>query len=217
MDNMENKLICEIGALGMATKALSEPTADDIRRAEKEFDRENEPIEWLLTELFERFPANMDFGEVVLKTKVLNVLYSTQIRAVIVVARHILTLAVDTDLRAGKPEVVDRIARVQLKGKTRSNFSFASKYCQWHQPAAYPIYDGNVEACLWRYKNQGGIFGATLAERGIVFRRYGYGYAEFVRIVNAFRDAYKLTSFTYKQLDKLLWSLGGRLLPVEKE
>jgi hypothetical protein len=35
--------------------------------------------------------------------------------------------------------------------------------------------------------------------------------------VNTFRDAYKLTSFTYKQLDKLLWSLGGRLLSVEKE
>lgn len=128
-----------------------------------------------------------------------------------IVARHIVSLAIDADLGAGKHELVSKIARVQLKGKTRSNFSFASKYCHWHHPAVYPIYDGNVEACLWHYRKQGGRFADTLAERGIPFRRYGYDYPEFVRIVNAFRDAYKLTPFTYKQLDKLLWSLGGTL------
>ena len=147
-----------------------------------------------------------------MKTKVLNVLYSTQIRAVKIVARHICSLAIDLDMRAGKPEIVDRIAKVQLKEKTRSNISFASKYCHWHHPAAYPIYDGNVKACLWYYKKQGGSFADTLADRSIAFPQYGYDYVEFVRIVNAFRDAYKLTPFTYKQLDKLLWSLGDTLL-----
>jgi hypothetical protein len=85
----------------------------------------------------------------------------------------------------------------------RNNFSFASKYCHWHNPTAYPIYDGNVEACLWFYRKQDGF--AT-------FARDGYSYPEFVRRVNAFRDFYGLTSFTYKQLDKLLWYLGDTLL-----
>jgi hypothetical protein len=196
----------------MANPVLPQPTADDVIRAEKKFDEENGPIEWVLTQLFQKFPENTDFGEVVVKTKVLNVLYSTQIRAVNIVARHICSLAIDPDLRAGKPEIVDRIATVQLKDKTRHNVSFASKYCHWHNPTAYPIYDGNVEVCLWHYKKQGGSFADALAERGIAFQRYGYDYAGFVRIVNAFRDGFKLTSYTYKQLDKLLWSLGYTLL-----
>jgi hypothetical protein len=138
----------------MTGPVLPPPTADDVIRAEKKFDEEAGPIEWVLTQLFQKFPENTDFGEVVVKTKVLNVLYSTQIRAVNIVARHICSLAIDTDVRAGKPEIVDRIATVQLKDKTRHNFSFASKYCNWHNPT-YPIYDGNVEACLWHYKKQG--------------------------------------------------------------
>ena len=44
-----------------------------------------------------------------------------------------------------------------------------------------------------------------------MFRRYGYDYPEFVRRVNAFRDFYGLTSFTYKQLDKFLYYLGYTL------
>ena len=140
-------------------------------------------------------------------------MYTTQIRAVNIVARHICALGIDPDLSAGKAEIVDRIARIQLKDKTRYNVSFASKYCNWHNSTAYPIYDGHVEACLWHYKNQeGSSFAAARAERSVAFPRYGYDYAGFVRIVNAFRDAYNLTSFTYKQLDKFLWSLGETLL-----
>ncbi len=176
---------------------------DEVTRASKKFDEEYGPTEWIVTELFEKFPQNTDFSEVVVKTKVLNVLYGTQIRAVNIVARHICRLAIDADLRAGNPEIVDVIAKVQLSDKIRNNFSFASKYCHWHNPAAYPIYDGNVEACLWFYRKQDGF--AT-------FARNGYDYPEFVRRVNAFRDFYCLTSFGYKQLDKLLWYLGDTLV-----
>jgi hypothetical protein len=139
----------------VANSVLPRPTADDVIRAEEKFDKDNRPLEWVLTQLFQKFPQNTAFEEVVLKTKVLNVLYSTQIRAVNIVARHICSLAIDPDLRAGKPEIVDRIAKVQLKDNVRYNISFASKYCNWHNPAAFPIYDGNVEACLWHYKKQG--------------------------------------------------------------
>jgi hypothetical protein len=198
----------------MATPILPRPTADEVIKAEKKFDQENGPVEWVLRQLFEKFPENTDLREVAVKTKVLNVLYGLQILAVNVVAKHITDLGIDPDLRAGKAEIVDRIAEARLSGdKIRHYFSFASKYCSWHNPTKYPIYDSNVEACLWHYKNQeGSRFAAALADRVIAFPRYGYDYAGFVRIVNAFRDGYGLTSFTYKQLDKLLWSLGDTLL-----
>jgi hypothetical protein len=187
----------------MTTPILPRPTADEVIRAEKKFDEENGPTEWVLTQLFQKFPENNDSEEVIVKTKVLNALYSTYILAVKRVATHITNLGIDPDLRAGKPEIVDRIAKVQLQnGKTRNYFCFASKYCSWHNPMAYPIYDRNVEACLWCYRKQYGF---------AMFRRYGYDYPEFVRRVNAFRDFYGLTSFTDKQLDKFLFYLGYTL------
>ena len=82
----------------MGSPILPRPTADDVIRAEKKFDEENGPIEWALTQLFEKFP----------------------------------------DLKAGNPEIVDRIAKVQLSHKIRNNFSFASKYCHWHNPHGVP-------------------------------------------------------------------------------
>jgi len=102
----------------MAGVVLPWPTADDVIKAEKKFDEENGPIEWVLTQLFQKFPKNIDFGEVVVKTKVLNILYSTQIRAVNKVAKHICSLEIDTELKAGKVEIVDQIANVQLEDKT---------------------------------------------------------------------------------------------------
>jgi hypothetical protein len=198
----------------MATPILPRPTADDVIRAEKKFDEENGPVEWVLRQLFEKFPENADFGEVVVKTKVLNVLYGLPILAVNVVAKHITDLVIDPDLKAGKAEIVDRIAKVQLKGgRIRHFFSFASKYCSWHNPTEYPLYDKNVDACLWYYREQDNfdkfprIPGCPLNSAP-----YGCDYPEFKRRVGAFRDFYRLTSFNYKQLDKLLWSLGDTLL-----
>ncbi len=195
----------------MAKSALLPPTPDDVVKAERAFDEEEGPIEWVLTELFRKFPDNSNPVEVLTKTKVLNLLYSTQIRAVDAVARHICRLAIDQHLFFFNDYLFYEISTIKLKSQTRHNFSFASKYCHWHNPTAYPIYDSNVEECLWRYRKQPGAFDDMLKERGIKFPRSGYDYPEFVRIVNAFRDAYHLNAFTYKQLDKLLFSRGRSL------
>ncbi|MGA2905827.1 MAG: hypothetical protein ABSD98_18535, partial [Candidatus Korobacteraceae bacterium] len=187
----------------MSNPSLSRPTVDDVNKAEKKFDDENGSIEWLLTQLFEKFPDNTGPNEVLLKTKVLNLLYETRILAVNAVAQHITSLVnIDSCLTAGSPDAVDLIVSVKLGDKVRNNFSFATKYCNWHNPAAYAIYDGNVDACLWCYKKQDSF--TTFARQDL---RYS-GYPVFLRIVTAFRDFYGLNSFSFKQLDKFLWEKG---------
>jgi len=195
--------LSERTGLVIKTRVLPCPTADEVIAAEKIFDEENGPAEWLLTQLFQRFPNNTDLNEVALKTKVLNLLYNTQIRAVNIVASHIIGLGIDSSLSDGSPDAVDLIAKVRFGDKERNNFSFASKYCNWHNPTAYPIYDVNVEACLWRYKKQDGF---------AKYPREGYQYPDFLNIVTAFRNFYGLDSFTFKQLDKYLWYQGEKLL-----
>ena len=179
------------------------PTVDDCKEACERFDEENAPAEWLLEQLFQKYPRNNDPTEVLLKTQVLNALYNTHIIAVRKVADHITSLAsLDSLIAAGSPDAVDLITHVTISGKKYRFFSFASKYCSWHNPTAYPIYDGNVEGCLWYYR---------MRDEFTTFARDGYDYAEFVRIVTAFRKHYGLDSFTFKQLDALLYYRGAEL------
>jgi hypothetical protein len=63
------------------------------------------------------------------------------------VALHIHRNAqyVDSALAAGSPEIFDKIARVTIRGKEHNFFSFATKYCSWHYPEVYPIWDSRVD------------------------------------------------------------------------
>ncbi len=61
-------------------------------------------------------------------------------------------------LDTGSVQLVDMIARVRVgEDKQRNYLSFASKYCTWHRPKSYPIYDSRAEKCLWAYKLQFGL------------------------------------------------------------
>ena len=114
----------------------------------------------MLKELFNQYPGNRDLRHVLWKAVTLNSLYSTQIPIhseerpnIVDVARHIHKNAekIDSALAAGLPEVVEKIACISVQGKKdRINFSFATKYCSWHRPEAYLIYDSNVQRYLER-------------------------------------------------------------------
>src|SRR5206468_1151652 len=98
--------------------------------------------------------ANTSLEDILLKVVALNDLYRTGILATYRVAEHIFQLNIDPLLEAGQSEAVARIARVQLGTVARNNYSFATKYCAWHNPDAYPIYDSYVDNLLWGYKKQ---------------------------------------------------------------
>jgi hypothetical protein len=195
-----------------STDRVYAPTADRVLAACEQFDQDERPTEWVLTQLFQKFPENTDFDEVVVKTKVLNILYSTQIRAVNEVARHICNLAIDPDLRAGKPGIVDRIAVVTMSatGKKRRNYSFASKYCSWHNQRSYPIWDSRVRAYLtWLRQRPEGRF---LVKNPDSWTEY----AEFVDMINNLRKLDTLGECSFKEIDKFLYTEGGKLI-AEKE
>jgi hypothetical protein len=204
----------------MKTTTLPTPNENLVRSACREFDNDNQLTEEGLDVLFSQYPGNRDLRQVFLKVVALNALYTTRLPIysttlpdVEDVARHIVQQgeAIDSALAVGSIGIVERISRIAvLRKEDRNYFSFATKYCSRHKPSAYPIYDRNAEACLWYYKKQHGF-----AE----YRREGYDYAEFVRIVAAFRDfpSYGLAScgFNFKEIDKFLYLYGGRLFTVD--
>lgn len=114
------------------------------------FDQENAVTEEALRKLHMQFPANTNEAEVLLKVLVLNKLYSTQINDIDIqpLAHHIARLNIDSLLSQGSLNAVDLIA---IRPELDREYSFATKFCSWHNPASYPIYDRNAEEYLWAY------------------------------------------------------------------
>lgn len=154
-----------------------------------------------LTLLFQNFcPHHDNIVHVLLKVSALNDFYSTNIYNTHAVAKHIVALKVDQRVAAGDHSVVNQIAAVSIGGKARNCYSFASKYCNHHNPEPFPIYDSYVEKMLLHFQK---------AER---FDTFGKGelkqYERFVGIIHAFRKHYSLAQFSLRQIDIYLWLAG---------
>lgn len=182
------------------TKQLVEQYLSDFRRSERYF-----LADQAITTLFNMLPANKSLDHVLLKVTVLNDLYGTNIYGTFDMARHICSLPVDAALRERSTNIVDQIANVTFSGKSRQVFSFATKYCSWHDQDNYPLYDFYVDKLLMAYRSKDKF--AVFAK--IDLRRY----ASYKIAVSSFRDHYDLNEYSFKQLDKFLWLYGKHLFP----
>jgi hypothetical protein len=146
--------------------------------------------------------SNSDDGCVIAKVAVLNALYATRIMNIYPVVNRILELDVDARLAAGDEKVVNEIAWVKLGKKKRMLLSFASKYCHWHEPERFQIFDSRVEAMLLKYRRRFGF---------AKFRNWELrDYPSFSRVINDFRAFFGLKDFSRKEIDKFLWVEGGQ-------
>lgn len=185
---------------------LPTPNVDLVKEECRLFDEEPsiQLGENALKELRERFPQNTVASQVLLKVLVLDRLYHTRIleKHVEGFARHIAGLDIDSLLAMNSLDAVRKIYGCPELG--RVYYSFATKFCSWHKPEVYPIFDSYAVECLWAYRKQ---------DHFAQFLRQDLWYYEkFVTAVTAFREFYKLDGLTFREIDKFLWSSGYRIL-----
>lgn len=154
--------------------------------------------------MVEAFPLNTETGEVLAKVAVINALFGTNIYDPVPVAHHIRDLDIDEALSGGDLGLVERIADFRTERNERRLYSFASKYCAWHRPDHYPMYDSRVDASLWHYRKR---FAFTKFTRVSLSQ-----YPAFFRVIHSFGVAYGLEQFSLRELDKFLWLRGRRLI-----
>lgn len=148
--------------------------------------------------------SNMD--DVLVKVCSLNALYSTNIYALLVVAKHIIALDIDAALSKADTTIVNAIANVKMSsGKGRHCYSFATKYCSHHKPTEYPIYDSFVEAMLVHFRNSDDF--CNFSNQDLK------EYMSYKNILKKFRKHYDLESFNLKQIDQYLWQAGKKYFP----
>jgi len=195
---------------------IIKPSPDDIRQAGAEFDTENKILEEALQELFGQYPHNIHPAQVLLKVTALNTLYSThiplygaRIPTIFDVVEHIVSLETDSDLERGDDGLVNRLAKTEIpRKKTYYYYSFATKYCSWHNSDAYPIFDGNVYAYLCHLVNHDCL--DRFAQNDM------WDYPKFKRTVEGFKERNRLGEFTFKDIDKFLY-LQGRMVLRDRE
>ena len=160
-----------------------------------------------LDALFSAYPKNTCPWQVLLKVTALNALYKTRIMNVYPVVETILGIGrkLDSLVSRGDPMAVDLMKMVKFakRGKTMNFFSFASKYCHFHKPNRYPIYDQYVDAALRKLRRD-----KMLAFESDALNREAY--APFKSVVDAFIERYA-AGCSYDAADKFLWRKGKRL------
>jgi len=193
---------------------LPAPTLEFVKAECDEFDREpsTQLGEEALDQLRVQFPGNKEISHVLLKVLVLNKLYSARVHDndVETLARHIAALGIDPLLAEGSSRAVHLIT--DCPNLRLHYYSFATKFCSWHNATAYPIFDGNMNECLWSYKRQ------DPEKKFAQFRREDLkDYEKLIATVNDFRSDYKLDSLTFREIDKFLWRLGAEILKERRE
>jgi hypothetical protein len=160
-----------------------------------------------LNKLFWQFATtNNSLDDILIKVATLNDFYSTHIKSIFTVARHIHRLNIDKRLQIGDEALVDEIAGVTMpNGKVINHFSFATKYCSHHNVDDYPIYDSYVEKllCYFRDVDRFASFHKTDLKKFVIFKQ----------VILEFRKFYSLENFTIKEIDKYLWQLGKESFP----
>ena len=150
-------------------------------------------------------PENKKIEHVLLKVSVLNDFYSTHIFDTYSVAKHIIKNDIDTRLKANDYSLVNDIARISIKDKSKNFYSFASKYCSHHKPISYPIFDSFIEKMMLHYK---AIDGFNSFAKGDL-----KDYGRFIEIIKSFQSFYKLEKFSLKEIDIFLWLAGKEWFP----
>lgn len=138
-----------------------------------------------LNKLFMKvYPNNTDINDILIKCSSLNDFYSTNIFSIFPVAKHILGLNIDERLKNKDTSLVNDIAKLNINGKEKCFYSFATKYCSHHFPNDFPIYDSFVEKCLMYFKKKDKFY--NFAKEDLK------DYAKFKNILLHFKKYYNI-------------------------
>lgn len=156
------------------------------------------PVNVMFKLCLETYPKNDNFEEVLLKCATIDAFSSTNVYDLQSMARHIVELNIDDRLKNGDLSLVQDIGEIEFSGKKRILYSFATKYCHYHNPEIFAIYDRYVDKVLCAFLNDFSNYKANQLR----------DYKVFTNVLHDFRHHYGLENLSLDDLDKYLWQLG---------
>ncbi|MBR4240523.1 MAG: hypothetical protein IKQ03_14145 [Prevotella sp.] len=151
-----------------------------------------------ISKICQAYPNNNNLEEVLIKCAVIDNFSSTNVFDLYSMAEHIIDKHIDEKLKKVDYSVVIDIAEINIGGKKRNFYSFASKYCHYHNPEGFAIYDSYVAKILCSFPND---------FRKVKENNLREDYKTFIDVLNDFNEHYRL-NLSFFNLDKYLWRLG---------
>jgi len=151
----------------------------------------------LIIKEFQKYNKNIKLREVAYKIELVNKLYNCNLMMPKEkVAKYIIDLKLDNKLTHSNPSIiVEEISNIKLPDYLKSiGLVFASKYCHFHHPSRFPIYDKFAGIGLSQ------LFGKKL-------NYYEKNYSKFKIDLDTIISSLSWES-SYKEMDKLLWLYG---------
>lgn len=198
--------------LKKVTNCNDEPRKD----SEKIYYSAYKNAEKALEKLIKKFPGNKSLDEIYLKVTAINSLYSTNIYDTYKMAYHIFKRVnekkeEDIDARLEKTdldhELIHDIAtghkiKRSEGGKTMIFYSFATKYCSFHKPEKYAIYDTLIQSRLIKHYNEN--IAKPKKEKKVRYEDLRE-YKRFMEVINEVKKHYRLDDISLKEFDMYLW------------
>jgi hypothetical protein len=91
-------------------------------------------------------------------------------------------------LNRGDDTLVEIISKIIIEGRNHYYYSFATKYCSFHRPDSYPIFDSRVKEYLWQLRNKGGL---PRFQQQVL-----WNYPVLKRIIVRLKEQYSLQDFS---------------------
>jgi hypothetical protein len=198
----------------MKKKDLPKPDKETVEKYLALFQKADKARDYdkVISNVIQSFPLNDNLESVILKISVINDLYSTNIFSVYELAKHIITQNFDEAIREKDYGIVNRIAlghgiESSRTGKGYNFYSFATKYCSWHDQYNFPIFDRYIDFVLKEYNTENDY----VSDHN--FRKY----ENLVEALTIFRIKHNLERYSLKEIDKFLWLLGQEILNPKTE
>lgn len=157
--------------------------------------------EMALDNLFTKMSTdNKNIEDVLVKMAALNELHNIGIKVSFLFAKYITKLDVDSRLKVGDITLVRDIQKDYKGSKTKKYLAFASKYCSYHKPKEYPIYDEYMESILKYFRNKDNF--SDFEDDDLL------DYIKYKGILIDFKKYYKLGKFDLRKLSHYMWLLG---------
>jgi len=164
----------------------------------------------VLQPLFKTKPRNSDAAHVLEKVVALNTLYRTGILDIYRMSSFIHRRGRELDrcLRNGDARAIATIRKghgIRRRGHKEIDFySFATKYCHWHRPDEFPMYDWYVDVALTAILRS---VGDRHKPREVDLRDF----RAFRSLVDAAKMKVGWRGRGYKEFDQGLWIMGQAL------
>ena len=162
------------------------------------------PINRLQKLFTEVFPHNTNEYHVASKVCVLNSYSHVNLKHTYAIVNHLLGIKdLDARLLDGDLLLIEEI-RHGIPGI--DYYSFATKYCAFHQPSQYVVYDRYSSAILWHFIKESKVQGKCFTE--VSTRNKFKDYLNYIQVTLDFIDHYKLNNQRMHKIDQYLWLCG---------